>query len=573
MIWTRRHRLWPSLFSFFRMASTRAGLKTEGALYEAVSRGNKDTYFFDDDPEKAINPFENRHIRIPPNIQELRRIPPLNGAEFGRSCEFEFDTAGDVFLRPTILIDLPTWYPPTQANLNPSLLYTELGSTNTYGYTNGIGYFLFSNIKIYQDKLLLQEYSGDSLFALRAARGTLNSAYMENSLAGWHDGTAASIAANASPSRIRLELPFLGARSGFPSIAMRKQTFKLRLELRPLERLVESSDPTATLGAAPWGGSFVKLLLIGRSVPVELSEEQFGPGQPSVTLTIASGGTISVNTPVTVINSLDSTNSFTTTVVSYNTATGVLTLSAAATAIRGTFPTTAVVYSVMDITQQFTALQRTQIASPVLQLETRHSYVDGETQLALRSATLEIPFLRPYENNFVISPTEYDPITKGAVATITRRVDGQHPASRILWYSRAQNDLRTNRRWKFSPDVSGNEYYTSQSLIIAGRDRETSFSPYVWNLLEHHAKEDRDPGYGIGEMSWDLGDLRITPWDRQPEGTINFTTADRPTIYTSLSAVPNDTILGGPSTELTVIVDAWALYSIEKDRGYLKYGN
>ena len=165
------------------MASTRAGLKTEGGLYEAIARGNKDTFFFEKDPEKAINPFENRYERIPPNIQETRRIPPLNGAEFGRSCEFEFETAGDIFLRPTILIDLPSWYPPTEAALNPSLLFTEEATGNAYGYVNGVGYFMFQKIQIFQDKLLLQELTGDSLFALRASRGSLNSAYMENSLA------------------------------------------------------------------------------------------------------------------------------------------------------------------------------------------------------------------------------------------------------------------------------------------------------------------------------------------------------------------------------------------------------
>ena len=125
-------------------------------------------------------------------------------------------------------------------------------------------------------------------------------------------------------------------------------------------------------------------------------------------------------------------------------------------------------------------------------------------------------------------------------------------------------------------DISGGEYYTAQSLIIAGRDRETSFSPDIWNTLTHHAKEDRDPGIGLGEMSWDLGDIkgRQAPWNRQPEGTINFTTADRPSFYTALAAgIPNDSILGAPSTEMTAVVESWVLYFIERDRGVLKYGN
>jgi hypothetical protein len=79
-------------------------------------------------------------------------------------------------------------------------------------------------------------------------------------------------------------------------------------------------------------------------------------------------------------------------------------------------------------------------------------------------------------------------------------------------------------------------------------------------------------------MNWDLGSVRTgqraPPFsERQPEGSVNFSTADRPTLYTELVAVPPDSLLGKPSTELTAIVDSWALYTIEKDRGYLKYGN
>ncbi len=483
-----RH-LWRSLFTLFRMASTRAGLRNEGALYEAVARGNKDTYFFGDDMEKTINPFENRYDRIPPHLQELRRIPPLNGAEFGRSCEFEFEVAGDVFVRPTIIVDLPTWLPPNEAekNLIPTNLIADSLTGETYGYTNGIGYFMFNKIQIFQDKLLLQEITGDALFASRAARGSLSSAYLENRLTGWHDGSADSIARAATPSRIRLELPFIGGRNGFPSIAMRKQPFKLRLEIRPLEELIETSNAAATEAPKPW---LRKFLLNG-------------------------GGSA------------------------------------------------------------ITPLSRTNIPSPTLQLETRHVYTDGETQLALRSETLEIPFSRLYENKFSYGPKDYAPLVRGVPALVTDRIDAQHPASRILWFFRTQNDLRTNRRWRFSPNIPEGEFYNNASLIIAARDRESLFTPSIWNVLTHLAKEDRDPGAGIGEMNWDLGDIRgrRAPWDRQPEGTVNFTTADRPTLYTSLTLVEDDTILKKPSTEITVVVDSWALYEIEKDRGFLKYGN
>jgi hypothetical protein len=453
------------------MASTRAGLTAEGALYEAVARGNKDTFFFGDNPDNTLNPFENRYDPTPAMIHELRRIPPLNGAEFGRSCEFDFEIAGDVFVQPTVLIDLPSWLPPTETGLNPTTTITDLSGA-TYGYTNGIGYFMFNKIQIFQDKLLLMEFSGDALFASRAARGTLASAYMENKLAGWHDGSAQSIGAAATPPRIRLELPFVGGHRGFPSIAMRHQPFKLRLELRTLESIVESSTG---LAAAPW-------LLPALKTPSYI----------------------------------------------------------------------------------FKPLVKNAMASPTLQLETRHMYVDGDTALSLRKEPLEIPFSRIYENTNTFGATDYAPLQRGVPAVVTRRVDGQHPASRILWFLRAQADIQAGRRWRFAQN--GGEYYTAQSFVIAGRDRETLFTPFVWNTLTHHAKEERDPGTGIGEMSWDLGDVYGRA-ERQPEGSVNFTTADRPTLYTSLAATPT------PSTEMTAIVDTWAFYTIEKDRGFLKYGN
>jgi len=475
--------------------TVRTSRTAEGSLYESLARGNKDTFFFQNDLKKALNPFEARYEPTPPVIHELRRIPPLNGAEFGRSCEFEFETAGDVFVRPTLLIDLPSWFPPPEAALNPTTAITDTATGLRYGYTNGIAYFLFSKIQIYQDKILLFETSGDALWASRIARGSLNSAYLENTLAGWHDGSAASIGRAATPSRLRLELPFIGGNQrGFPSIAMRRQAFKLRLTLRPLEEIVESSEVASPPSArpAPW------------LVP-----------------------------------------SFT-----------------AATSPPRTFA----------------PLTRTAIASPQLQLETRHIYTDGDTQLALRSTPLEIPFPRLYENTFTFGPLDYAPLERLATASVTNRLDARHPASRLFWFSRSHDDLRAGRRWKIVADVSGQEYYANQSLIIAGRDRETLFSPLIWNTLTHHAKEDRDPGPGIGEMNWDLGSVRtgqrLPPFsERQPEGSVNFSTADRPTLYTELVGVPPDSLLGKPSTELTAVVDSWALYTIEKDRGYLKYGN
>jgi hypothetical protein len=64
-------------------------------------------------------------------------------------------------------------------------------------------------------------------------------------------------------------------------------------------------------------------------------------------------------------------------------------------------------------------------------------------------------------------------------------------------------------------------------------------------------------------MNWTLGDAVARHADdiKQPDGAVNFTTADRPTFYIDL-ATPN-----APSTELRVIVEGWALYQISAGRG------
>lgn len=226
---------------------------SEGPLYELISRGNKDNYFISDEPG-ALYPYDNRYKPSPPQIHELRRLPPLQAADFGRAIDFEFEIAGDVIVEPALLIQLPTWLPEPQAILNPKSVITDLEGVS-YGYTRGIGYFLFEKIQFFQDRLLLQEWSGDGLFASTRSRGSMNSAFLENALTGNHDGSAILIGKNATPGLLRLELPLIGCQDledgGFPRVAAVHQNFRIRCILRKLEDLVEASDGRPQ--PIPWG--------------------------------------------------------------------------------------------------------------------------------------------------------------------------------------------------------------------------------------------------------------------------------------------------------------------------------
>jgi hypothetical protein len=137
---------------------------------------------------------------------------------------------------------------------------------------------------------------------------------------------------------------------------------------------------------------------------------------------------------------------------------------------------------------------------------------------------------------------------------------------------RSWTDLQANRLWKITSDISGGEYYSQMKLLIAGRDRETLWSPMVWKNLEAHAKEERDSGLAIATMNFGFGDrkgVRAPTASRQPEGTINMTTADRPTLFIELT----DIVDGQKRSELRAVVETWAVFSAENSRGTLLYAN
>lgn len=459
-------------------------LNLDGSLYELVSRGNKDVYFQEDSAD-AQNLFDNRYGPTAPVIHELRRLPPLNSVDFGRSSEFQLEIAGDFIVSPTLVIDLPSWLPPNYIAANGKGVVQDSASVS-YGYTSGIGYFLFEKIQVLQDNILLQEFSGDSLWIQSRTRGSLNSAFLENTLVGLHDGSALSIGRNATPGRLRLPLPLIGCQGleegGFPSLCLPNQTYKVRVYLRKLEDLVEASD--------------------GREKPV--------PWGSSLRLQTQRGGAFT----------------------------------------------------------EFATLDRLKIDAPTIYLETRHVYTNEDTRAGLRASALDIPFERIYENIFSQSPQDY----AAAAPFLTRVLDAIHPCSRIILAFRSWADLRANRLWKLQSDSATGEYYSGLKLLIAGRDRTQFWDPLVWNSLDNHAKEERDSGMRIATIHFGYGEkkgVRAPSYNRQPDGTINFSTADKPTLFMQLTDIVN----GTKRSELRVIVETWAVFSVSGGRGGLKFGN
>ena len=465
------------------MAAPTPYATAESAVYELVARGNKDQYFYADKKDSLFI-FDNRYEAQAPFTSEIRRVPPHTACDFGRTANFEFDLVGDIMTNPTLIINLPTWLPPTVASTNSKTLVSDTNGV-TYGYTNGIAYFLFEQIEFYQDNILLQEFSGDALWAVSMPKGTYSSSHVTNLLTGQHSGSPIDIGRAATPGQLRLELPILGCQTtsdtGFPQRAVLSHSYRLRCKIRKLEDLVEASD--GRMKPQPWGRIFQQ--------------------------------TSAPNTPA----------------------------------------------------NPFNTLVRSDIAPLNLQLETRQVYIPRELQDMIQKTPQHIQFHRLHENIFTQNQLDYSNVVSGGTSLIKRLIDGRHPAERIIWFFRSMKDVNANQLWKINTGIQGSQsYYNNVNFQVAGKDRELPRSPFIWRDITNFAKEQIDTQAELYTMNWGLGSIapkQFPGHDGQTTGSVNFTTADRPTFYINLTQPPIDPQTGAPNTQLYVIVEGWAQFDTD----------
>jgi hypothetical protein len=104
--------------------------------------------------------------------------------------------------------------------------------------------------------------------------------------------------------------------------------------------------------------------------------------------------------------------------------------------------------------------------------------------------------------------------------------------------------------------------------LIAGQAREAAQTPLVWKTIVPHAKTQIDSGTEIGCIDWTRGAAALqTELQDQPDGSINFTTADKPTLLIDLAYTRSE------ETELRVVVVGWAQLEVAGGRGGLLSAN
>jgi hypothetical protein len=470
----------------------RPATSAEGSLFELVARGKKDVYFLSQ--EKTANvPFSYNMTTWPATIDETRLTQSFNTTDFGRYVEWEMDAFGDLLISASLIVELPTWLPPDIAALNSKSVISD-SSGNRYGYTQGVGAFIFEQIQFYQDQLLLQEFSGDFLYAWTHFNGTLNQESLALNELGGHRGSPLEIQRNASPGKLILRLPLIGCahpeEGGLPFVALPGQKYRIRCKLRRLEELVE--DSAGNIKPSPWSRK-------------DLS-----------------------------------------------------------------------VRDINGIVKQFLPIQREKIGKPVITLETTQRYVRQDIQAIIKKTPIQIPFLRPFENKLSLDPSDYVSVGNGGTSYITKRMDGRHPAEGILIFFQSAYTLERNQLWNFNNPLesSGGTYYNTLKFLVAGKEREMGWDSNLWNNISPWVKCEKTSGIPVTWIPFSVGPSYgyRAPQKRKPSGTLNFTMADRPTLWMDIK----DTLQGMTKQKRVVmraISIGWGIYTIGDERGTLVFGN
>jgi len=468
----------------------RPNTSAEGSLLELVARGKKDVYFMSNEKTARV-PFSYNIQTWPATINETRQTQPLNMIDFGRTVEWEMEIFGDILKSAALVIDLPTWLPLTIAPLNQTSIVLDSNGT-TYGYTQGIGAFLFEQIQFYQDQLLLQEFSGDFLYAWNHFQSSLSQEALALTEFGCHGGSPLDIQRNANPRRLTLRLPLIGCahpdEGGLPFVSLPGQKFRIRCKLRRLEDLVESSNQD--IKPTPW-----------------------------------------TKTDLQVIDRLGNQTAF-------------------------------------------VPFTREQIGKPLITLETTQLYVRQDLQTLMKGAKLQIPFLRPFENKLSLDPSDYVAVGNGGTSYVTKRIDGRHPAESVMIFFQSEYNVERNQLWNLKNPKGTGIYYNQLQLLIAAKEREKSWDTQLWERISPWTKCEKNPGIEVSWISFAVGPQygNKAPEMRRPTGTVNFTSADKPTLWLDIQdTLP--TSQGQKRVTMRSVTIGWGIYSIESERGSLVFGN
>jgi hypothetical protein len=157
---------------------------SDGAILELISRGKKDAYQIQNPKHTWFgSPYEKRS----PSTREIRRIYPENAPRFGQSFDIVLPPDGDVLMSLDLRITMPTWLPPSIAELNaqprannikilsdpyviqtnpiypgpPTPPYVAPAAYTHYGWCDGVANYIINRWALFVDNIMILEGYGE----------------------------------------------------------------------------------------------------------------------------------------------------------------------------------------------------------------------------------------------------------------------------------------------------------------------------------------------------------------------------------------------------------------------------
>ena len=160
------------------------------------------------------------------------------------------------------------------------------------------------------------------------------------------------------------------------------------------------------------------------------------------------------------------------------------------------------------------------------------------------------------------------------ILLIYRYFQYQNIKNKIL-IDQSQYDIDRNRLWSLQNPYNQGPFYNTLKLIVAGKDRETEWPSDIWENLSPFTKSEKTSGLNLSWLSVNYGPSYgyRAPEKRSPSGTLNFTIADKPTLYLNITDTLSSSLSGQKRTIIRAVTIGWGLYIVSEDRGSLRFAN
>jgi len=134
--------------------------------------------------------------------------------------------------------------------------------------------------------------------------------------------------------------------------------------------------------------------------------------------------------------------------------------------------------------------------------------------------------------------------------------------------------LERNQLWNLKNPLGPGQYYNQLELLIAAKEREKRRDNILWERITPCTKSEKNPGIPVSLLSFTVGPQygSRAPEMRRPSGTVNFTSADKPTLWMDImDTLPSSS--GQKRVTMRSITVGWGIYNVEDERGALLFGN